>query len=515
MRESGILMPVSSLPGPYGIGCFGKAAFQFVDFLSAAGQTIWQLLPLSPTGYGDSPYQSCSAFAGNPYFVDLETLEKEGLLTAADLKAESWGKDPLEVDYGTLYVSRFAVLRKAYAAWRSQCAGLHGCTYYYPDDYYAFTLANEDWLEDYALYMALKVANKMKNWVEWDAPYRRRDKAALAAFAAANEEEIGFWKFVQYKFSVQWQAVKAYANEKGVQILGDIPIYVSADSVDAWVGGKLFELDADGRFARVAGCPPDYFSADGQLWGNPLYDWAAMEKDGYGWWLSRLGHALTTYDAVRIDHFRAFASYWAVDAQAETAKVGQWLPGPGMKLFDKVFEVYPNAPIIAEDLGVFGADVVQLLADTGFPGMKVVQFGFDPNGDSSHMPHNAEKNSINYVGTHDNNTLLGWLWEAGEAERRFALDYAGFTGDNWGDGGYQSPACRKIIETVWRSASNVVIIALQDMCGFGSDARMNTPGVPEKNWRFRTTEDTIASIDGAYFRRINSLFRRTYPVFEK
>ena len=232
MRESGILMPVSSLPGPYGIGCFGKAAFQFVDFLSAAGQTIWQLLPLSPTGYGDSPYQSCSAFAGNPYFVDLETLEKEGLLTAADLKAESWGKDPLEVDYGTLYVSRFAVLRKAYAAWRSQCAGLHGCAYYYPDDYYAFTLANEDWLEDYALYMALKVANKMKNWVEWNAPYRRRDKAALAAFAAANEEEIGFWKFVQYKFSVQWQAVKTYANEKGVQILGDIPIYVSADSAE-------------------------------------------------------------------------------------------------------------------------------------------------------------------------------------------------------------------------------------------------------------------------------------------
>ena len=279
MRESGILMPVSSLPGPYGIGCFGKAAFQFVDFLSAAGQTIWQLLPLSPTGYGDSPYQSCSAFAGNPYFVDLETLEKEGLLTAADLKAESWGKDPLEVDYGTLYVSRFAVLRKAYAAWRSQCAGLHGCAYYYPDDYYAFTLANEDWLDDYALYMALKVANKMKNWVEWDAPYRRRDKAALAAFAAENEEEIGFWKFVQYKFSVQWQAVKAYANEKGVQILGDIPIYVSADSVDAWVGGKLFELDADGRFARVAGCPPDYFSADGQLWGNPSVRLGIPQKD--------------------------------------------------------------------------------------------------------------------------------------------------------------------------------------------------------------------------------------------
>ena len=376
MRESGILMPVSSLPGPYGIGCFGKAAFQFVDFLSAAGQTIWQLLPLSPTGYGDSPYQSCSAFAGNPYFVDLETLEKEGLLTAADLKAESWGKNPLEVDYGTLYVSRFAVLRKAYAAWRSQCAGLHGCAYYYPDDYYAFTLANEDWREDYALYLALKVANKMKNWVEWDAPYRRRDKAVLAAFAAANEEEIGFWKFVQYKFSVQWQAVKTYANKKGVQILGDIPIYVSADSVDAWVGGKLFELDADGRFARVAGCPPDYFSADGQLWGNPLYDWAYHKKTGYAWWIQRVRHALGIYDLLRIDHFRGFDTYWAIPATSTTARTGKWENGPGRELFDALEAALGKLPIIAEDLGELFPSARKLLADSTFPGMKVLQFAF-------------------------------------------------------------------------------------------------------------------------------------------
>ena len=268
MRESGILMPVSSLPGPYGIGCFGKEAFKFVDFRADAGQKIWQLLPLSPTGYGDSPYQSCSAFAGNPYFIDLDALKEEGLLTAAQLKAEPWGDDPKQVDYGTLYTSRYKVLRTAYAAWRKACKGLHGCSDYFPDDYYAFTLSNEAWLEDYALYMALKVANGMKNWVEWERPYRLRDKAALAAFAAENEEEIGFWKFVQYKFSTQWQAVKQYANDKGVQILGDIPIYVSADSVDAWVGGKLFELDAEGRFARVAGCPPHYCSADGQLWGR-------------------------------------------------------------------------------------------------------------------------------------------------------------------------------------------------------------------------------------------------------
>ena len=302
MRESGILMPVSSLPGPYGIGCFGKEAFKFVDFLAQAGQKIWQILPLSPTGYGDSPYQSCSAFAGNPYFIDLDALKEEGLLTAAQLKAEKWGTDPKEVDYGTLYVSRFKVLRTAYAAWRKQCAGLHGCSYYFPDDYYAFTLANEEWLDDYALYMALKVANGMKNWVEWDKPYRLRDKKALAAFAAENEEEIGFWKFVQYKFAAQWQAVKAYANKKDVQILGDIPIYVSADSVDAWVGGALFELDADGGFARVAGCPPDYFSADGQLWGNPLYNWAYHKKTGYAWWVRRVRHALGIYDLLRIDH---------------------------------------------------------------------------------------------------------------------------------------------------------------------------------------------------------------------
>ena len=258
MRESGILMPVSSLPGPYGIGCFGTEAETFVDFLAAAGQKIWQILPLSPTGYGDSPYQSCSAFAGNPYFIDLDALKAEGLLTAAQLKAESWGEDPLQVDYGTLYTSRYKILRAAYAAWRRQCEGLHGCAHYYPDAYYAFTLENESWLEDYALYMALKTANQMKSWTEWPRAYRMRDGHALAAFRAEHEEEIGFWKFLQYEFAIQWKKLKAYANAKGIQILGDIPIYVSADSVDAWVGGPLFELAADGSFARVAGCPPGW-----------------------------------------------------------------------------------------------------------------------------------------------------------------------------------------------------------------------------------------------------------------
>ena len=389
MRESGILMPVSSLPGPYGIGCFGKEAFKFVDFLADAGQKIWQLLPLSPTGYGDSPYQSCSAFAGNPYFIDLDALKEEGLLTAAQLKAEPWGDDPKQVDYGTLYTSRYKVLRTAYAAWRKACKGLHGCSDYFPDDYYAFTLSNEAWLEDYALYMALKVANGMKNWVEWERPYRLRDKAALAAFAAENEEEIGFWKFVQYKFSTQWQAVKQYANDKGVQILGDIPIYVSADSVDAWVGGKLFELDAEGRFARVAGCPPDYFSADGQLWGNPLYNWTYHKQTGYAWWVQRVRHALGIYDLLRIDHFRGFDTYWAIPADSATAKTGKWENGPGMELFDALEQALGQLPIIAEDLGELFPSVRKLLADSTFPGMKVLQFAFS-GGDNEYLPHNRQ-----------------------------------------------------------------------------------------------------------------------------
>ena len=288
-----------------------------------------------------------------------------------------------------------------------------------------------------------------------------------------------------------------------------MPIYVAMDSVDVWANLPMFLID-DKKLKpeKVAGVPPDYFSEDGQLWGNPIYDWDYMEKDGYKWWLSRIGNALKVYDIVRIDHFRAFASYWEIPADSDTAKKGEWKPGPGMKLFRKVFRKFPDSPIIAEDLGVFGEDVVQLLADTNFPGMKVVQFGFDPDGDSSHMPHNAQKNSVNYVGTHDNNTILGWLWEASERERRFALDYVGFEGDNWGDGGYYSKSCRKVIEAVWRSSSDTAIIAFQDMCGFGSDARMNIPGVPEKNWRYRTTAETINQMDWQYFRKINELFRR-------
>ena len=492
MRESGILMPVSSLPGPYGIGCFGAEALKFVDFLAAAGQHIWQLLPLSPTGYGDSPYQSCSAFAGNPYFIDLDALKADGLLTAAQLKAEPWGTDPLSVDYGTLYTSRYKVLRAAYAAWREKYAGRFGCAHYYPDDYYAFTLTNESWLNDYALYMALKTANGMKSWAEWPREYRLRDAGALAEFAAGQEEEIGFWKFLQYEFAVQWKKVKDYANEKGIKILGDIPIYVSADSVDAWVGGELFELDAQGGFARVAGCPPDYFSADGQLWGNPLYNWPYHKQTGYAWWVRRVRHALGIYDLLRIDHFRGFDTYWAIPAGSPTARTGKWENGPGMDLFRALEAALGKLPIIAEDLGDLVPSVRKLLADSTFPGMKVLQFAFG-GGDNEYLPHNYVKNSVVYPGTHDNTTLTDWWVNAAPAkEKANAAAYLHLTPCK--------PTAKEVaavrtdtarialLRAALGSVADRAIIPMADWLGLGAEAHLNTPGKLGGNWAWRAAE---------------------------
>ena len=492
MRESGILMPVSSLPGPYGIGCFGAEALKFVDFLAAAGQHIWQLLPLSPTGYGDSPYQSCSAFAGNPYFIDLDALKADGLLTAAQLKAEPWGTDPLSVDYGTLYTSRYKVLRAAYAAWREKYAGRFGCAHYYPDDYYAFTLTNESWLNDYAMYMALKTANGMKSWAEWPREYRLRDAGALAEFAAGQEEEIGFWKFLQYEFAVQWKKVKDYANEKGIKILGDIPIYVSADSVDAWVGGELFELDAQGGFARVAGCPPDYFSADGQLWGNPLYNWPYHKQTGYAWWVRRVRHALGIYDLLRIDHFRGFDTYWAIPAGSSTARTGKWENGPGMDLFRALEAALGKLPIIAEDLGDLVPSVRKLLADSTFPGMKVLQFAFG-GGDNEYLPHNHVKNSVVYPGTHDNTTLTDWWVNAAPAkEKANATAYLHLTPCKPTAkevASVRTDAARiALLRAALGSVADRAIIPMADWLGLGAEAHLNTPGKLGGNWAWRAAE---------------------------
>ena len=503
-RGAGVLLHISSMPSEYGVGVFDENIKHFIDRISEMGFTYWQVLPFNPIDAANSPYCSASAFAGNYLFIDPKGLRDMNLVSDEDVKANIYSGSPYTSDYEFASEKRLALLKKAFLSIDGALA----------EKIKEFELENH-WLTDYAVYMAVKEAEDLKPWWEWSDKHSHYFKCIKNVFD--YEEKATFWKFVQYVFYKQWNEIKEYTNKKGVAVIGDMPIYVALDSADVWSNLPMFLIDEKTlKPQKVAGVPPDYFSEDGQLWGNPIYNWKAMKKDRYSWWLSRLEHALKTFDTVRIDHFRAFASYWAVPADSKTAKVGEWLDGPNMDLFNAVFEKFgKDAPIIAEDLGTFGEDVIQLLSDTGFPGMKVAQFAFDANSDSTHLPHNSEKNSVNYVGTHDNNTILGWLWEASKEERKFALDYCHFKGDNWGEGGYRSASCRAITEAVWQSASNVAIITLQDMCGFGADARMNIPGVGEKNWRFRTTRETIDSIDGDYFRHINSLYRRTYPAFEK
>ncbi len=496
-RAAGVLMNVSSLPGPYGIGTFGKETKEWIDKLADMRFSVWQVLPFNVLNVEGSPYGSCSAFAGNPLYIDPRGLVKKGLVTEKQATACVYTGSPYTTDYGYATKSRMKLLEEAFANLDEE--GMNAV--------YAFA-AKQTWVSDFALYMALKEEHHNAPWWEWEAEYASYEECL--AHVDRFKERSHFWMFVQATFFEQWEEIHAYAQKRDVKVLGDMPIYVSMDSADVWSHREFFRIDQRTfRPDKVAGVPPDYFSEDGQLWGNPLYDWDAMKQDGYGWWIDRVKTALSLYDSVRIDHFRAFASYWAVPATAKTAKEGEWENGPGQELFDAIEAAFEESPsIVAEDLGTFGEDVVALLESTGFPGMRVVQFGFDPDGDSTHLPHNYPKNTVAYVGTHDNNTLLGWLWEASEQERRFALDYCGFDGNDWGEGGYYSRSCRRIIETVWKSAANLSVISFQDMCGFGSDARMNIPGIAEKNWRFRTTRETISAMDAAYYAHINRLFRR-------
>ncbi len=496
-RASGVLMHISSMHSPYGIGVFGDGAKQFIRKIKDMGFSYLQVLPLNPPDFFGSPYASASAFAISSLLIDPEFLKKLGLITEEERKSAEYSGSPYTADYAFAKEQSRRLLKLAFS--RADRALLEKVS--------AFKAENE-WCTAYALFMALKEKFGGQPWYTWDKEYARFELAE--AHAAEVQTEIDFFTFEQYIAFQNWADVKQYANEQGVKILGDMPIYVSRDSADAFGNRTLFEIDPDSlNPARVAGVPPDYFSEEGQLWGNPLYNWEVMEQDGFSWWCKRIENARKLYDTVRIDHFRAFASYWAVPADSETAKNGAWEKGPGMKLFDALREKFGDSPIIAEDLGVFGEDVVQLLEDTEFPGMRVIQFGFDPNGDSTHLPHNYPRNAVAYVGTHDNQTLLAWLWEATPEERKFALDYCGFTGDNWGEGGFRSPACRKIIETVWRSSAALAILSYQDLCGFGSDARMNTPGKADGNWLFRTTDDMINQIDEEYYKHLNRLFRRS------
>lgn len=490
-RSSGILLHISSLPSPYGIGSFGRAAYAWVDFLAAAGQRYWQVLPLGPTGYGDSPYQSFSAFAGNPYFIDLDMLIDAGLLLPRDV-TRAWGADPARVDFGAIYEQRFAVLRRAYQN------ALHDGAY--AGRLAAFSKENADWLEDYALFMALKDAFGGKPWHRWPEPLRQRQPEALTKYRAEHADRIGFHRFTQMLFFEQWHALKRYANERGIRIIGDSPIYVPLDSADVWADPALFDLDEALLPRAVAGVPPDYFSADGQLWGNPLYNWARMRADGYAWWMRRMKQAANLFDALRIDHFRALASYWAVPYGAATAREGTWLPGPGMDFIHTLRRTLPRLLIIAEDLGLMGEDVAALVRESGFPNMKVLQFAFDADESSSHLPQHYEENCVCYTGTHDNSTARGWYEQATVAEQAFAalcLDLRNDEGVSLGfvRGGMGSVA--------W-----LFIAQMQDYLNLGDAARMNLPGTVGGNWQWRmlpnaageALAETIAALTKHYER---------------
>jgi len=498
-RASGALLHISSLPGPFGTGCFGQEALAFAGLLKESGFTYWQVLPFSQPGMGDSPYQSCSAFAGNMLFIDPRQLHEENLISDIDLEETKYDGSVHAVNFPWLRKNRENLLHKAYLNITEEIIS----------EIESFRLKNK-WLDDVALFETIQDIENGKSWWEWeDSGLRMHEKSAVDEIRNVYQKEYLYYCFVQYEFFRQWMILKDKINKAGISVIGDIPIYVSADSADVWAGTRLFQVNADHSFSRVAGVPPDYFCADGQLWGNPLYDWDEHAREGYTWWMQRLAVNFTLFDKIRIDHFRGFCSYWSVDAVEETARNGQWEKGPGMDLFRKVSEIFPDPPIIAEDLGQIDDEVRDFLAATGFPGMHVLQFGFDPNADSTNLPHNYEKNSAAYTGTHDNNTLLGWLWEAPAEELAFALKYCNVTDPDWGTGGPQSLSCRAMMRQVWQSHADLVIAPVQDLTGYGKDARMNIPGTATGNWGFRISQEGIESIDIKWLSELNSIYRRS------
>lgn len=472
MRTSGILMPIFSLPSPYGVGTFGKAAFDFVDFLYEGGQTYWQILPLNPTNYGDSPYQSFSSFAGNPYFIDLDLLISDGILTKDEVLNVDFGQSSEKVDYEKLYLNRYTVLKKAFDR-------------FMPDkSYYTFVENNAYWLQDYALFTAIKKYCGGDAWFYWSEPLKSREKSALTLAKKDLSVEIDFNKFLQYEFFKQWQNLKDYANKKGVKIIGDLPIYVALDSADVWSNKKQFLLDDDYVPKAVAGVPPDAFSKDGQVWGNPLYDWDYMRQTGYSWWKSYLRHALNLYDTVRIDHFRGFESYFAIPYGDKTAINGSWVKGPDTDLFDALkAEFGDNLPIIAEDLGVITPAVRKTLNHTKFPGMKVLQFAFDGDCNNAYLPHNHVKNCVLYTGTHDNDTIMGWLKNSPPENVNQAKQYLNCTSDsdfNWA-----------MIKYAMSSVADTCIIPMADLLGLNSQGRINTPSTLCGNWQWRIKGECI------------------------
>ena len=477
MRTAGILLPISSLPSKYGIGTFSKEAYDFVDFLDRAGQHYWQILPLGPTGYGDSPYQSFSTFAGNPYFIDLDEFVEQGWLTEEEILSRKSVSHPEYVEYELIYLTRFELLRMAYD--RAVERGFFNGN----QEYNTFCAQNSFWLDNYALYMSIKNAMGGVSWIEWDEPLRMHETDALEEFRREHGSDIGFYYFQQFFFRKQWLKLKKYANDKNIEFIGDIPIYVAFDSADTWSEPELFQLNDEKLPTGVAGCPPDYFAAKGQLWGNPLYDWDYHKETGYDWWMHRLAYQYTLYDVVRIDHFRGFEAYYSIPYGDETAEFGHWEKGPNFDFFRTMKERLGDPRVIAEDLGLLTQEVLDLVTETGYPGMKVLQFAFSASGGSDYLPHNIVKNSVVYPGTHDNDTVRGWYESQNEYDKKFTDDYLGITED--------TPVNMALIRAALNSVANWCIVPMQDYLGLGSEARINTPSTLGDNWKWRLAKGAL------------------------
>ena len=491
-RSSGILLHPTSLPGRYGIGTLGKAAFDFIDFLSSAGQQYWQILPLGPTGCADSPYQCFSAHAGNPNLIDLEQLVRDRLLQHQDLvNCPVLSAD--RVDFEAVQQARQPLLKKAYLQFRDKAGELEKLAYH------NFLREQSKWLNDYALFRAIKAYLDQKPWYQWEKSLKTRNPEALKAMQSSLLEETDFHKFQQYVFFRQWMAVKEYAHRRKVKIIGDIPLYVALDSADAWANPSIFEFDENLDPIRVGGVPPDYFSETGQLWGNPLFRWDKLKETGYQWWIDRIGSSLLLYDIIRIDHFRGFAAYWAVPYGEKTAINGSWIPCPGSDFFNVLKERFGDLPIIAEDLGVITPDVEELRDGFGLPGMKILQFAFDSSEANDYIPHNYVKNCIVYTGTHDNDTVVGWFNAASPGDRNYVLDYlaAGDSGIHW-----------TFIRLAWASVAYTAIVPMQDILGLDTSSRMNLPGTTQNNWQWRARAEVFTPELAAKLSHLTSLYGR-------
>lgn len=489
-RGAGILLPISSLPSPYGIGTLGAKAYEFVDMLKSSGQKYWQVLPVGPTSYGDSPYQSFSAFAGNPYFIDLDILIEEGLLDRVDVEQTYWGQNPEFVEYDVIYNERFRILRKAFEA----------SDYRTSEEYIEFESENRHWLHDYALFMAIKADHDNKEWLSWEEDIRFRKEEAVAAYEEKLSDEIEFHKFLQFKFYQQWNRLKAYANKKGIRIIGDIPIYVALDSSDVWTNHELFQLDEEWRPVNVAGCPPDAFSDWGQKWGNPLYDWDRMEEDDFAWWKKRMAASAKLYDVTRIDHFIGIVRYYNIPVDG-VPKEGFFAKGPGIKLINAIDSVMGDAKVIAEDLGVVVPEVTELIKESGYPGMKVLQFAFDGGTDNDHLPHNHKQNYVVYIGTHDNETIEGYIENATDNNIEYMLKYLGIHD--------KEDIPKALIRLAYMSVADTVIIQMQDLLGKDNKARMNLPSTIGSNWKWRMQDGEFTTEIRDYLRDITKIYSRT------